>query len=69
MNWIVWQADLTDEEKSFLYELEDNYDCAEGGIYGTVEKVEKETLRFLEIYKDFQIDNFKAWKLIDATID
>ena len=41
MNWIVWQADLTDEEKSFLYELEDNYDCAEGGIYGTVEKVEK----------------------------
>jgi hypothetical protein len=69
MNWIVWEADLTDEEKSFLYGLEDNYECAEGGIYGTIEKVEKETLRFLEIYNGFQIDNFKALKLIDATID
>lgn len=69
INWIAWQVDLTDEEKSFMYGLDDYHDCSEEGIYGTVEAVEKETLRFLEIYKDFQIDNFKEWKLIDSTID
>lgn len=69
VNWIVWQADLTDEEKSFMYGLDEDYDCAEEGIYGAVEAVEKETLRFLEIYKDFQIDNFKDWKFLDSKID
>jgi hypothetical protein len=69
INWIVWQADLTEDEKSFMYGLDEDYDCAEEGIYGTVEAVKKETLRFLDIYKDFHIDNFKDWKIIDSTID
>ena len=69
INWIVWQADLTDEEKSLMYGLDEDYDCAEEGIYGTIEEVEKETLRFLEIYNEFQIDNYKDWKKIDATIE
>ncbi len=69
VNWIVWQANLSDEEKGFMYGLDEDYDCAEEGIYGAVEAVEKETLRFLEIYKGFQIDNFKDWKFIDVTID
>jgi len=69
IDWIIWQTDLTEDEKSFMYGLDDNYNCAEEGIYGTVEAVESQTLRFLEIYKDFQIDNFKDWKLIDTTID
>ena len=69
VNWIVWQADLTDEEKSYMYGLDEEYDFAEEGIYGTVEAVEKETLRFLEIYKEFQIDNYKDWRKIDTTIE
>ena len=69
IHWIVWESDLTDEEKSFMYGLYNDYDCAEEGIYGTVEAVEKETLRFLESYNDFQFDNFKDWKIIDSTID
>lgn len=69
IDWMVWQTNLSDEEKSFMYGLEDDYHCAEEGIYGTLEEVEKKTLRFLEIYKDFQIDHFNEWALIDAGID
>uniref|UniRef100_UPI00260FE01A hypothetical protein n=1 Tax=uncultured Mucilaginibacter sp. TaxID=797541 RepID=UPI00260FE01A len=69
INWIVWQADLTDEEKSFMYGLDEDFECAEDGIYGTVEAVEKETICFLETYKDFQIDNYNDWKKIDETIN
>lgn len=52
-----------------MYGLDEEYDFAEEGIYGTVEAVEKETLRFLEIYKEFQIDNYKDWRKIDTTIE
>ena len=51
-----------------MYGLDEDYDGAEEGLYGTVKAIEKQTLRFLEIYKDFQIDNFNEWKEIDKTI-
>ncbi len=67
--WLVWQGELTETEKSFMYGLDEDLDCAESGIYGTVEAVEKETLRFIEIYKDFSIDNFDKWSEVNKTID
>jgi hypothetical protein len=67
--WITWKTELPDEEKSFMYGLDDAYDCATEGIYGTIQAVENETLRFLEIYKDFNIDNFEDWKILDKTIE
>ncbi|HLP04237.1 MAG TPA: hypothetical protein VK152_02300 [Paludibacter sp.] len=67
--WIVWEDRLTEDEKSLIYGIDEDYDCAIDGIYGSVEIVEKEVLRFLEIYKDFQIDNFDDWKEIDITIE
>ncbi len=67
--WIVWEDRLTEDEKSLIYGIDEDYDCAIGGIYGSVEIVEKEVLRFLEIYKDFQINNFDDWKEIDITIE
>ncbi len=67
--WLVWQGELSETEKSFMYSLDEDLDCAESGIYGTVEAVEKEALRFIEIYKDFSIDNFNKWSEINTTID
>ena len=69
MSWIIWQGELTDEEKSFMYGIDDMYDLAVSGTFGTVESFEMDTLRFIEIYKDFRIDNFADWKAIDKTID
>lgn len=67
--WLVWQREFTEAEKSFMYGLDEDLDCAESGIYGTVEAVEMETLRFIEIYKDFSIDNFDKWGEINNVID
>lgn len=69
VDWIIYETDITDEEKGFMYGLKENYLCAEEGIYGTIKDIEEETLRFLEIYKEFQFDNFKNWKTIDSTIN
>ena len=67
--WLVWNGNLTEDEKSFMYGLDDKMDCAERGIYGTVEAVERETLRFIEIYSDFKIGNFDKWSEINKTIE
>lgn len=69
VDWIVWKANLTNEEKSFMYGLDEEFYCAEEGIYGTVKDIEDKTLRFLEIYKDFEINSYKKWNTIDATIE
>ena len=69
MNWIIWQGQLTEEEKRFMYGLDDRYDLAVDLIYSTVDAIEKEALRFLEIYKGFSIDNFERWGEINNTIE
>jgi hypothetical protein len=69
LNWVVWQTDLTEAEKSLMYGLEEDYDLAVDNIMGTVEGMEKEILRVIEIYKDFNIDNFIDWPAINKDID
>lgn len=52
-----------------MYELDDRYSLAIDNIYGTEETVEKATLRFIELYKEFRIDNFDKWSEVNRTID
>jgi|ERR1035437_3475710 hypothetical protein len=68
INWIAWETDLAYDEKSLMYGFDEYIDLAEEGLYGTVEGVEKEVLRFIEIYKDFQLSNYSEWKMINETI-
>nr|MCU0348865.1 hypothetical protein [Saprospiraceae bacterium] len=68
LSWLVWQTDLTEEESSLMYGAEDYYYLAKEGSHGTIDRIKAETLAFLEIYKDFRIDNFDEWKEVDATI-
>lgn len=67
--WIIWEDRLTEDERDLIYGIDEDYECAIDGIYGTIENVEKEVLRFLEIYKDFRIENFENWGEIDETIE
>lgn len=69
MYWLNLEDHLTETEKGFMYGLDEDLDCAESGMYGTVEAVEKAAMRFIEIYKDFSIDNFDKWSEINRTID
>lgn len=48
--------------------LDDGYALATSGTFGTVETIETQTLRFLEVYKEFRLDNMHEWQVIDATI-
>jgi hypothetical protein len=66
---LLWETEWNETEKRFMYGLDDAFDCAVNGIYGTVEEVEKDVFRFLEIYKDFNISNFERWSEINQTID
>ncbi len=69
IDWLTWHGEPTEKEKSLMYGLDEELNCAESGIYGTIEGVEEEVLLFLEIYKDFSIDNFSKWSEINKTID
>lgn len=60
---------LMDQEINMIYQLDYDFECVDAGIYGTIETVEKETLRFLEVYKNFRIDNYSEWKNINIAIE
>ncbi len=65
----VWKPMFTDIEKSFMYGLDDCYDLAINGTYGTIEDFRKNTVRFIEIFKDLNINNFSEWEKISEQID
>jgi hypothetical protein len=67
--WLILHGQWSEDEKSFMYELDDWYSLAIDNIYGTEETVEKATLRFIELYKEFRIDNFDKWSEVNRTID
>jgi hypothetical protein len=68
--WLVLDDDqLTSQERSLLYGLDEDFDLANENLAFTIEDVKKWTLEVLEIYKDFNLDNFKDWKDIDKTVD
>lgn len=65
---LSWTAGLSEEEQRFMLPLDDGYALATSGTFGTVKAVETQTMRFLEVYKDFRLDNMQEWQAIDASI-
>lgn len=69
LDGLIWKGHLTENEKTFLYGLDDELNLAESKIHGLEKGVEEATLRFTELYKEFRIDNPKEWNEINGTID
>ena len=69
INWLVWHGGLSETEKDFLYGLDDDYSLANEKIAGSLQEIEKWTLNFLSIYKEFTLTNFKDWKEINKQVD
>ncbi len=69
INCIIWETGITENERRLICGIDDEYYCAIDGIYGSINDIEKVALRFLEIYKDFTINNFNDWNKINETID
>ena len=66
---LKFEAVFTDREESYIYSLDNNYDCAVNNIYGTLEDVEIELTKFLSFYKEYTIDSFENWEKLDLTVE
>jgi hypothetical protein len=49
---LVHDAGVTDEQQSMIYWLDDRYDLAVAGTYGTIEQVESELNSFMQPYRE-----------------
>lgn len=68
IDMLIRTAGLSEEEQRLMLPLDDGYALATSSTFGTVETIETETMRFLEVYKEFRLDNMHEWQEIDATI-
>ena len=67
---LILTAGLTKEEQRFMLPFDDGYSLAKSQTFGTEEAIELATLRFLEVYKDFSLENMHEWDEIDTrTLD
>ncbi len=64
-----FEATFTDKEESYIYSIDNDFDCAKDNIYGKIEDVEKETDKFLSFYKDYSINNFEQWNDLDKIVE
>jgi hypothetical protein len=69
MYWLHREADFTDLEKSFIYGLDDDYDLAVSNTWGSLKQVEDSVMEFLDVYKDFRLDNAHQWKELENTTE
>ena len=66
---LKFEVVFTEKEESYIYSLDNDYDCAVDNIYGTLEDVEFELRKFLSFYKEYSIDSFEKWQELDLTVE
>ena len=83
MLWIIGLKPISEQEIHLMYLIDQYNDMIGYDMYGsnedyfysgerqtvTIEQIRNETLRFIEIYKEFCLDNFSEWKTVDKSID
>ena len=63
------EADFTELEKGYIYQIDGDYDLASTKVYGSLDNVRKETTDFLAIYADYGIENQASWPELNKRID
>jgi hypothetical protein len=63
------EAVFNEREEGYIYSLENDYDCAKHGIYGSLQIVQQDLEKFLTFYKDYSIDNYGDWGDLDKVVD
>jgi hypothetical protein len=70
IDWLAMCVDYSKEEHSFMAGIDDDFNLADEGICGTFSDMEIFLLRFLSVYRGFNLDNRQDWqKLNDAAIN
>ena len=60
---------LTKPEKSFIYALDHATDYLEAPSAITIEELEEDVLTFLSVYKDYTVDNYAHWNILDKEVN
>lgn len=64
-----FEAVFNERELGYIYSLENDYDCAKHGIYGSLQEVHQDLEQFLSFYKDYSIDNYDQWNDLGKIVD
>jgi hypothetical protein len=65
--WLGLHCELSKEEHHFMSSIDIEYDLAIDG-YGSVAEAEDHVVRFIALYKGFNLENAQQWKKINDTI-
>ncbi len=69
IGWLFWNGNLSQEEENIMEFFDLSYELVEDGILDSVEDVKEEVLPFLEMYKDFDLDNQSNWERINKSVE
>lgn len=56
---LKFEAVFTETEESYIYSIDDKFDCAKNNIFGTLEAVYEDVERFLSSYEDYSLNDLK----------
>lgn len=65
--WLVLHGEFSKEEDYFMRSIDMEYELAIDG-YGSVAEAENQVIRFLTLYKSFNLENVQQWQEIDNTV-
>jgi hypothetical protein len=63
------EAVFTDKEESYIYSIDNDFDCAKHNIYGTLGDVHADVEKFLTFYEEYSLDSFEQWQDIDSEVE
>ncbi len=66
---LKFEAVFNEREVGYIYSIDNDYDCAKDGIYGSLLSVQQDLVKFLSWYKDFSIDNYEEWDKFNKIVD
>jgi hypothetical protein len=66
---LKFEAVFNEREGGYIYSLENDYDVAKHGIYGSLQAVQQDLEKFLSFYQHYSIDNYEHWGELDRVVD
>ncbi|QNK61669.1 hypothetical protein H7F33_14035 [Pedobacter sp. PAMC26386] len=66
---LKFEAIFTKREESYIYSIDNDFDCAKDNVYGTLEAVNADVDKFLSFYKDYSLDSFEQWQNLDLKVE
>ena len=69
----IWQLikedKLYNRDTRLFYRIDERYDLAAAGISGSIQDVTQYTLKMLELYNGFTLENASEWEMISRQVD